>query len=260
MATTLLIVFIFGLCIGSFLNVCIYRVPEKMSVALPQRSFCPSCKQQLTWKENVPVVSWLMLRGRCRSCREPISGRYPLVELLSGFAAAASVIRYGLTPTAAIVYALTATLIVITFIDLKFKKIPNIITFPGMTLGLCLGIISQYSEIFSPPVTQGALDTLLGMLAGGGFFFAIAYVYFALTKEFGLGMGDVKLMGVTGAVLGLKSVVPIIFAGSFFGAAFGLLLIAFGGGSRKSEIPFGPWLSLGAVLYLFVDIPLFRIL
>lgn len=249
---------IFGLVIGSFLNVCIYRVPRKLKVNNPRRSFCTSCNAQLHWYENVPVFAWLIQRGRCRHCQAPISGRYPLVELLSALAMVASYVYYGLTPTAAVVYAITAALIVISFIDLDFKIIPNVISLPGICIGLGLGLIGEIAPVFHPPITTGILDSVIGMLAGGGFFFIIGEAYYLCTKSDGLGGGDIKLMGMTGAVLGWQSVAPTIFVGSLCGAVVGIFLIVFRGGNRKLEIPFGPWLSLGALSYLFTDIPFFR--
>ena len=251
---------LFGLIIGSFLNVCIYRVPRKLSVVSPHRSYCPKCERTLTSWENIPVFSWLLLRGRCRGCQESISGQYPLVELLSAIASVESYLTFGATPTAVVVYLFTATLIVITFIDFEFKLIPNVISYPGITFGLILGIVSQYTHIFaSPPLTESAWDSLIGMYAGGGFFWLIGWVYYIATKDVGLGGGDIKLLGMTGAILGWHSVGPTILAGSLLGSIAGISLILFGGGSRKSEIPFGPWLSMGALLYVFVNVAWMRL-
>jgi leader peptidase (prepilin peptidase)/N-methyltransferase len=250
---------LFGLIIGSFLNVCIYRVPRKLSVARPMRSYCPKCETTLKAWENIPLLSWLMLRGKCRTCAQPISGQYPLVELLSAIAAAQSYLRFGLTPTGVVIYCLTAALLVITFIDFEFKIIPNVISYPGITLGLILGAVSQYTQVFELPLTQSAWDSLVGMYAGGGFFYLIGWGYYLATKDVGLGGGDIKLMGMTGAILGWHSVAPTIFAGSLLGSIVGIGTIIFGGGTRKSEIPFGPWLSLGAILYIFTDFGWFRL-
>ncbi len=250
---------IFGLIIGSFLNVVIYRMPRKLSLSSPRRSYCPKCEKTLAWSDNIPVLSWTFLRGRCRYCKVPISGQYPLVELLSGFAAAASLIYYGPTLTAAIVYLLTATLIAITFIDFEFKIIPNRISYPGMTIGLLMGIATQFYGPFAFPLTQSPLDSLLGMIAGGGFFWAIGALYYLFTKRVGLGGGDIKLMGMTGAILGLGSVAPTIFIGSLLGSVVGIALMVIGKGGRQTEIPFGPWLSLGAIVYMFGNLKLFQI-
>lgn len=249
---------LFGLLVGSFLNVCIYRVPRKLSVVTPMRSYCPSCKRQLSSLENIPVISWLVLGAKCKTCKEPISGQYPLVEMLSALAAAGTYLNFGLTPTSVVVYALCATLIVITFIDFEFKIIPNVISYPGVTFGLLLGAVSQYTHMFELPVSQSAWDSLIGMYAGGGFFWIIGEIYFRMTKTVGLGGGDVKLMGMTGAILGWRSVAPTIFMGSLLGSFVGIALILIRGGNRRTEIPFGPWLSIGAILYIFADMPWFR--
>ncbi|MCB0321325.1 MAG: prepilin peptidase [Bdellovibrionales bacterium] len=256
---TIVLLLLFGLCIGSFLNVVIYRVPRKLSVTTPRRSFCTSCERTLLWWENIPVLSWLVLRGKCKECKSPISGRYPFVEVLTGFAAFASYLHFGPTPTALIVFAITASLIAITFIDLDFKIIPNVISFPGMTLGLLLGILSQYTGYFTEPVTQSAWDSLTGFLCGGGFFYVVGLLYYAFTKRVGLGGGDIKLLAYTGAALGVDSVIPTIFAGSLVGAVVGVVTVLIKGGGRHTEIPFGPWLSLGAIIYMFFDLPFLRL-
>lgn len=254
---TIAFVFIFGLCIGSFLNVAIYRMPRKLSVMEPRRSFCPECGTQLLWWENIPVLSWIFLRGKCRTCGAAISVRYPFVELLSGAAALAALVRYDLTPTGFVVFAVSAALIVIIFTDLDFKMIPNLITYPGMTIGLLLGIVSQYTDLFAWPVTAGAMDTLLGFLCGGGFFWVVGQGYYLVTKRWGLGWGDIKLLAMTGAILGVSSVIPTILIGSICGSVVGIGLILFAGGGRTTEIPFGPWLALGVFLYMFgVQLPI----
>ena len=250
---------LFGLLIGSFLNVCIYRVPRKLSVAVPPRSYCPSCNRQLSALENLPLLSWIFLGAKCRTCSAPISGQYPLVEMLSAIGAVACYIRFGLTPTAVLIYAITAALIVITFIDFEFKIIPNVISYPGITIGLLSGALNQYIQLFDFPISPSAWDSLIGMYAGGGFFWVIGEVYYRMTDTVGLGGGDVKLMGMTGALLGWESVAPTIFVGSLLGSIIGIGIIIFRGGHRRTEIPFGPWLAAGTLIYIFNDIPWFRI-
>ncbi len=255
MIIKLLYALVFGLCIGSFLNVVIYRLPRKLSVSFPRRSFCPGCQMMIQWYDNLPVLSWILLRGKCRGCKTKISPQYPVVEALSALAAIETVIRFDVTPTAFVIYALVAALIAITFIDLEHKIIPNLISFPGMTLGLLLGIASQYTHAFqSPPITRDALDSLLGFIVGGGFFHVIGAVYYLFTKRVGLGGGDIKLMAMTGAILGWESVPTTIFMGSLIGSVVGIGMMVVRGGGRHIEIPFGPWLSLGAIIYIFSDI------
>lgn len=249
---TLIAIFIFGLLIGSFLNVCIWRMPRDMSVIVPYRSFCPQCNTQLTALENIPVLSWIFLRGRCKTCHNPISGRYPLVEIISAVFAALSYLQFDFTVTALIIYFYSAALIVITFIDLDFKIIPDEISLSGIVIGLIIGTVNQYFPgLFSLPVSQSALSSLLGVVAGAGVPLAIFYGYYLCTKKEGIGMGDVKLLGLIGALFGWQAAVATIFIGSFFGAIFGIGLMIFGRAGRNTEIPFGPWLALGALLHLF---------
>ncbi len=254
----ILFIILFGLVIGSFLNVCVYRVPRELSIISPARSYCPHCKYQLCWFDNLPVLSWLLLLAKCRSCKKSISGQYPFVEILSAIAAVECFLKFGLNATGILIYFFTVCLIVITFIDLEFKIIPDVISFPGVIIGLLIGAINQYYHFFSEPVSQSAFESLVGMFAGGGFFYLISWGYYLATKEIGLGGGDIKLMGMVGAFFGWKAIAPTIFMGSLFGSVIGIFLMLFKGGSRKSEIPFGPWLSLGALIYLFTDINVFR--
>ena len=223
--TTAYLSFFGGLLIGSFLNVAIYRVPRHLSVSKPARSFCPKCNTTLKSWENIPLISWIIQLGKCRHCQQPISGQYPLVELLSGIGAAASTLYFGVTPTALVVYCLVASLIVISFIDLEFKIIPNVISFPGMIIGCIIGIVSQYTNIFDYPVSPGAFDTVLGFLLGGGIFYAIGWVYYLFTKKIGLGGGDIKLLAMTGSILGWQSVPQTIILGSLIGSVVGITVM-----------------------------------
>lgn len=251
---------LFGLLIGSFLNVCVYRVPRRLSVVTPARSFCPTCERQLTWWENVPVITWLILLGRC-SCRKgKVSGVYPLVEILSSFAAVWSYLRFGFTPTGVLAFIFAATLIVITFIDFEHRIIPDRISYPGMSIGLLIGGLVELGafHLVAPPFTSGTFDSLLGFAIGGGFFNVVSYVYWRMTGDMGLGGGDVKLLAFTGALLGWESVPFTIFLGSLLGSVVGITLISLRGGGRKTEIAFGPYLSIAALLYVFSDIPFFR--
>ena len=163
----LALVIITGLVIGSFLNVVIYRLPRKLSVVSPARSYCPSCETQLKTSDNVPVLSWLLLKGKCRHCSEPISGQYPFVEALSCASAVLTYQEYGLSLTSSLVYIFAAVLIVVTFIDIEFKIIPDTITITGMAIGLTMGAVSElFPGLFDYPLTQGVWDSLIGFLVG----------------------------------------------------------------------------------------------
>jgi leader peptidase (prepilin peptidase)/N-methyltransferase len=257
---------ILGAILGSFLNAVIYRVPLRLSLWEPKRSFCPNCKKTLTWMENIPIVSYLMQGGKCRGCKTRIPIRYLIVEILAAIGGYATIATFGVTPTGVVIFALVLTLIAISFIDFDHKIIPDRISFPGMIIGLVLGMVSQYSTLFRCrpfqhlcPVTQGAIDSLAGFVAGGGFFWLIGWAYFAATKKDGLGFGDVKLMAMTGAILGIHSIAPTVILGSLSGAIVGVVMMVVTGGGRNTEIPFGPWLSLGAILYIFFNPAFFRL-
>ena len=243
---------IFAALIGSFLNVCVYRIPRDMSVAKPVRSFCPGCERTLPWFENIPLVSWVIQGAKCRGCKKSIPIQYPLVELLSVVNGYYTYTSFGLNLSSVIIFLLIEALIVISFIDFEFKIIPDVISLPGITIGLLMGCIAEFYHPFSYPLTQGALDSLLGMLCGGGSLYLIAYFYYLYSKQEGLGGGDIKLLGWTGAMLGVSSVLPTILIGSILGSVIGVAVIIFMKGSRKTEIPFGPWLSLGAIAYIFL--------
>jgi leader peptidase (prepilin peptidase)/N-methyltransferase len=257
---------ILGAILGSFLNAVIYRVPRRLSLFEPARSFCPTCNKTLTWWQNIPIFSFLLQGGKCVNCKQKIPARYLIVELLAAASGYATVEVFGINPTGIVVFALVLTLIAISFIDLDHKIIPDRISFPGMIIGLIIGMVSQYSNIFRCrpfqhlcPVSQGAVDSLIGFIAGGGFFWLIGWGYFVATKKDGLGFGDVKLMAMTGAILGMHSVAPTVILGSLTGAVVGVAVMIATGGGRNTEIPFGPWLSIGAILYIFFDPTFFRL-
>ncbi|MDD2942256.1 MAG: prepilin peptidase [bacterium] len=250
-------VVILGMLIGSFLNVCIWRVPLRISVSNPRRSFCPKCKHQILWYENIPVFSWLFLRGRCSSCSEKIGIRYPLVELASGAVAWLCLYHFGFTPTAGVIYVFCAVLIVITFIDLDHKIIPNRINFPGIWAGLFLALITEnFPGVFEAPLSQSLFDSLIGAALGYGIFNAIFWAFYFVTKKEGLGYGDMKFMAMVGAIFGWQMILPTIFIASVAGSVVGLIYLKITG---DNEIPFGPWLALGVFLQIFLNLPLFQI-
>ncbi|MCK5163975.1 MAG: prepilin peptidase [Desulfobacula sp.] len=238
-----LVVLLFGACIGSFLNVCIYRIPENKSIVFPG-SFCPNCNKSIPFYCNVPILSYIFLRGRCKFCKQPISIRYPLIEVLTGLFAISLFHKFGLTPAMIYWFVFISILITISFIDIDHQIIPDIISLPGI-------LIFASSFYFLPEMT--IKDTLLGILAGGGSLYAIAFFYYLLRKQEGMGGGDIKLLAMIGAATGIKGVAFTIFAGSLFGTLFGILIMLYTkmADTKNLRIPFGPFLSVGAILYIF---------
>ena len=236
-----LFAFIFGAVVGSFLNVCIYRLPAGKSIAFPP-SACPQCQTAIRWYDNVPIVSFLLLRGKCRSCGATIAWRYPLVELLNGLLTAALMLRFGPTLTFAVFFVFCSSLVVITFIDLDHQIIPDVISLPGIGIGFLF-------SFFLPWLSWS--NSLLGILAGGGSLLLVAYGYQFLTGKEGMGGGDVKLLAMMGAFLGWRSILFIIFAASLVGSVIGITVMLAQKKDAKLAIPFGPFLAFGAVLYIF---------
>jgi len=228
---------ILGLCVGSFLNVCIHRLPRGESLVRPP-SRCPSCGRQLSWFDNVPVFSWIALLGKCRRCGEPIAIRYPLVELIT---AGLWVLIAAMTPPDALLASrlvLGTSLVVLFMIDLEHHILPNVITLPGIAVGFLFSLVA-------PP---GPIASLLGIVLGAGILYAIAAGYFLLRGEEGMGMGDVKMLAMLGAFLGWRAVLLTLVLSSFAGAIVGVLLMA---GSRRNlqyALPFGTFLALGALV------------
>jgi leader peptidase (prepilin peptidase)/N-methyltransferase len=224
-----------GLCIGSFLNVVIYRLPLGKSVVSPG-SRCTKCGYELRWYDNVPVLSWAMLGGRCRQCQTSISPQYPIVELITGLL---FVLVAWVTPVGPLLLSrliLVAILVVLFGIDLEHQILPNVITLPGIIVGLMFSFIA-------PP---GWKDALLGVLLGAGVLYGIAAAYYAVRREEGLGMGDVKMLAMIGAFLGWRlTLVTLIFA-SFTGALAGAAMLVTGRGGMKAALPFGTFLAAGA--------------
>jgi leader peptidase (prepilin peptidase) / N-methyltransferase len=232
-----IVVAIMGALIGSFLNVCIHRLPRGASIVWPA-SACPSCGRDLAWFENIPIVSYLVLGGRCRTCRKAISGRYPVIESLTALMFAAAWWNYG--PGVLLVSRLLfgCTLIVLFAIDLEHHLLPNVITLPGIVVGFAFSLVTE----------PGWLDSLIGIVAGGGVLYAIAEVYFRVRHEEGLGMGDVKMLAMIGAFIGWKLMLVTLMMASLAGAVIGLLLIVTRRGGLKYALPFGTFLALGAAL------------
>lgn len=241
----LIVALFMGLCIGSFLNVVIHRLPLGQSLVSPG-SRCPKCGYELRWYDNVPVLSWVFLAGRCRGCRAPISAQYPIVEIVT---ALLFVLVTWLTPVGALLISrliLVAILIALFGIDLEHQILPNVITLPGIIVGLMFSLIA-------PP---GWKDALIGTALGAGVLYGIAAAYYAVRREEGLGMGDVKMLAMVGAFLGWKAVLVTLVLSSFSGAAIGMALIAAQRGGLKLALPFGTFLAVGAVAAMLAGDPL----
>jgi leader peptidase (prepilin peptidase)/N-methyltransferase len=237
---------LFGLVWGSFVIVVIYRLPLSRSVVFPP-SACPSCQKPVAPYDNIPVLSYLLLRGRCRYCGEPISLRYPIVELLVAGASLAAYQRHGLSIEYGVEFGFVAAMVALVFIDYDHQILPNVITIPGAILGLLLAFVRE-------PITP--TEALLGAGLGAGLLFGVAEVYFRLRKVEGLGMGDVKMMAMVGAFLGWKGVLLTLLVGSFLGSLVGLVLMATQGKGLKTALPFGTFLGMAATATLFVGGPL----
>lgn len=241
-----LVVGTFGALVGSFLNVCIFRLPRGESIAWPG-SHCPSCAHAIGFYDNIPLLSYLWLGGRCRACRTPISIRYPLVEAVNALGYLAIVWYFGPTWTAALYALLFSALVVVTGTDLSHKIIPNVITLPGMVVGL-LGAATVL------PV--GVINSVVGLTVGGGLLWLLAWLSPYLFGKEGMGGGDIKLLAMVGAFLGWKPALLTIMIGSLTGSIIGISLIALRITKRDDYIPFGPFLVLGALLSLFFAQPL----
>ena len=233
--------FAFGAVVGSFLNVCICRMPAMESVVFPP-SHCTKCDYVIRWYDNIPILSYLFLRGKCRRCGEHISLQYPLVELLNGALTLALFLRYGPSFIFAVLFLFCSALVVVTFIDLEHQIIPDAITLPGIVIGFVV-------SFFIPQL--GWLNSLIGIVAGGGSLLLIAYGYQLIAKKDGMGGGDVKLLAMMGAFFGWKAILFIIFVASMVGSVIGIGMMLAQKKDSTLAIPFGPFLASAAVLYIF---------
>jgi len=235
-----LFVFAFGAAIGSFLNVCVARLPAGVSIVKPG-SRCPRCEQPIAWYDNLPILSYLLLAGRCRHCRSQISKVYPLVELLTAVLAVGVARRFQVGVVFGAYFAFAAALVVITFIDLKHQIIPDVISLPGIALGFAVSFIS--------PVTD-PVSSVAGIILGGGFLGTVAVLGQWWYKREAMGWGDVKLLAMIGAFLGWRYLPLTILVSSLGGSMIGIAVMLYTGADRKLAIPFGPYLALGALVSL----------
>ncbi len=238
--------FFFGICVGSFLNVVIARVPEGKSIVHPG-SHCPACKANIPFYLNIPILSYIILKGKCSSCRKTIAIRYPLVEFITGILAAGACLKYGPGLPGLFIFAFGATLIAISFIDIDHQIIPDVISLPGILVFLS-------APFFLPEMTL--IRSISGVLIGGGILYSVALVYYLLKGQHGMGGGDIKLLAMIGAAIGPKGVLFTLFAGSVLGTLIGGAVILNkkspeGSPKRQIKLPFGPFLSMGAIVYIF---------
>ena len=251
-------VFVFGSIVGSFLNVVIHRLPLEQSIVFPS-SHCPKCKKPIPWYDNIPLLSFLFLKARCRSCKEPISPRYFLVELLTGWFFLALYVLHGFSLEFALSVTLISGLIAATFIDIQHRIIPDEISLGGIVVGFVFRLIQGFGAQPHGFSFWPALDSLMGILAGGGIIYLTGVlfdlVYFKLLKNppiqgetESMGGGDVKLLAMIGAFLGWKCAVLTFFIAPFFGAVIGVINLLI---KKDHTIPYGPFLSLAAVICMF---------
>ncbi|NUN06121.1 MAG: prepilin peptidase [Bdellovibrio sp.] len=235
------IFFVFGAVWGSFANVIIYRLPKDESIVKPG-SHCYSCKAPVKWYDNIPIFSWFILRGRCRHCSAKFSMRYPLVEFIMAALFALAYYYVGFSWTLLEYLIFIFGLVVCTFIDFDHMILPDEFTLSGIVIGLIGAALNPQRDF---------LDSLFGVLMGGGFLWGMAYVYYLLTKNEGMGGGDIKLLAWIGALLGWKAIPFVIMSSAIIGSVVGLVMARKQKAGLKTVIPFGPYLALGAIFYIF---------
>jgi len=256
----LVLALILGLVIGSFLNVCILRIPLEVPITVP-RSHCPHCKKLIRWYDNVPVLSYLILGGRCRRCKKKISARYPLIEAVSGLISVLLYLKFGLGVEWVLFFGFSAALLVLAFIDLDHRILPDVITLNGMWLGvlssvylaqpippIVLGIVRVAGLEVTNPRILALVGSLLGVVAGGGLLWGVGEAFKRLRGIEGMGFGDVKMMAMVGAFLGAPMALFTIMLGSILGSVIGLVFMGFTGKSRDYELPFGTFLGVAGIV------------
>lgn len=242
----ILSVFILGLSIGSFLNVVIYRMPRDMSIIYPP-STCPVCKKRIRWYDNIPIISYILLGGKCRFCKSKIGVKYPIVEFITGLSAVFTYLKFGFNIDFLFYFYFVASMIALSVIDLEFKIIPDQINFSGVFMGLLFAIVNSIKfQTFEP-----IFSALTGGIVGAGFLFLVAYLYLKYRGIEGLGMGDIKLLAFMGTYTGWFGALFTIFFGSFVGALVGIVVIKLLKKDIYFEIPFGPFLATGGLIYIF---------
>jgi leader peptidase (prepilin peptidase)/N-methyltransferase len=244
------IIFVCGAAIGSFLNVCILRIPKSESLVHPA-SHCPACRSPIGFYDNVPLLSYVFLGGRCRSCKVRISPRYFIVELLTAVLGVLLYHRFGLTLAFFSGFVFVSALIVISFIDLDVRLVPDLISLPGIAVGLLISVVGRYAIKDSLEIVPSPFSAVLGVVIGGGFLLLVAWAYEYFTGIEGMGGGDIKLLAMIGAFLGWTSIPVTLFAASLAGSVVGLVCMLAKGVGRRFALPFAPFLCFGALVYLF---------
>ena len=233
--------FLLGLALGSFANVCIYRLPLGKSIVSPPSS-CPHCGSQIRFYDNIPVLSYIFLKGKCRQCKAPISLQYPIVELIVGILSLALFTRYGVSYQYILYLIFTGSLVIITFIDLHHKVIPDTISLPGIIIGFLASFLLPYPTW---------LDSAIGIVAGGGALLLIAVIFEKVTGKEGMGGGDIKLLAMIGAWMGWKALPFVVLISSILGIIIGGGALVASGKGMRVKIPFGPFLAMGSLIYFF---------
>jgi len=232
------LIFILGLIVGSFSNVCIYRIPRNESIIYPA-SHCPKCRSKIKPFDNIPLLSYILLKGRCCNCKSKISLQYPIVEFLTGLTYLTIYLIYGLSIQSLIYIILSSALIIIAFIDLNEQIVPDVISLPGIAIGFIISFFVPYISF---------INSALGILAGGGIILVIAMGGSAIFKKEAMGGGDVKLAAMIGAFLGWKYIIISLFLGFFTGALAGIFLIMAKIKKKEDAVPFGPFIILGSFI------------
>ncbi len=242
--------FVLGAIVGSFLNVVIHRYPLEESIVFPA-SHCPHCKTPIHWYDNIPVVSYLVLRARCRNCKMPISARYPLVELANALFYLALFLHTGATIGFVLLAAIVSMTIVLIYIDAEIQILPDVIDLPGVLIGIAIGALALGASYVSLTVSSSLLDALLGALFGASILIAIIGIYWLVRRVEGMGQGDVKMLAMIGATLGWRAIPGVLLLASICGALVGVPIALRSGRGMQLPLPFGVFLGIAALAVLF---------